>query len=162
MSNFTIRPIDSGDEPFLWEMLYEAIYVPEGEPRPGRELLGLPEIAHYASGWGQPGDYGLVAVDAASGRPVGAAWLRLLAGEIAGFGYVDDETPELSIALVPEYRGRGIGATLMKELLAYADARYTAVSLSVDPRYPAMRLYERLGFAPVGVNGGSVTMVRRA
>jgi len=146
------------DTPFLWDMLYEAIYVPEGEPRPSRELLSLPEIAHYVSGWGQPGDYGLIAV---AGTPVGAAWLRLLTGENAGFGHVDDETPELSIALAPGYRGQGIGGALLKELLTYAEPRYPAVSLSVDPRNPAMRLYARLGFVPVGVNGGSVTMVRR-
>jgi ribosomal protein S18 acetylase RimI-like enzyme len=161
MQDITIRPVTPADAPFLWDMLYEAIYVPEGEPRPSRDLLSLPEISHYVAGWGQPGDYGLIAVDAASGRRAGAAWLRLLTGANAGFGYVDDGTPELSIALAAEYRGQGIGSALLRALLAHADSRYAAVSLSVDPRNPALRLYERLGFVAAGINGTSVTMIRR-
>lgn len=51
------------------------------------------------SGWGRAGDMGFVAVDAGSGEPIGAAWLRLLGGDERGYGYVDDETPELGMAV---------------------------------------------------------------
>jgi len=43
---YTIRPAASADEPFLWEMLYAALYVPEGAPRPDRAILQEPSLAH--------------------------------------------------------------------------------------------------------------------
>jgi GNAT superfamily N-acetyltransferase len=45
---------------------------------------------------------------------------RWPAGE-TGCGFVDSETPELSVAVRPEYRGRGIGTLLLRRLLAEAD-----------------------------------------
>ena len=126
-----------------------------------RAALAQPEIAHYVSEWGQPADRGFIAVDAHTDQPIGAAWLRLFSSDAPGYGFVDDRTPEVSIALLPDWRSRGIGSELLIALLAYADTRRPAVSLSVDPANPALRLYERLGFERVGLAGGSVVMVRR-
>jgi ribosomal protein S18 acetylase RimI-like enzyme len=70
----------------------------------------------------------------------------LLRGEERGFAYVDDETPELAVAVLPEYRGKGIGTALLMRHLEAAAGLYRALSLSVSPRNPAKRLYERLGF----------------
>lgn len=161
MRDFYIRSIEDTDEHFLWEMLYHALYVPEGAAPIPRTVLAQPEIAHYVSEWGEPGDCGFIAVDAHTDRPIGAAWLRQFPADAPGYGFVDERTPELSVALLPGWRGRGIGSELLIALLAYADARYPAVSLSVDPANPARRLYERLGFQPVGANGASLVMVRR-
>ncbi|MCE7982405.1 MAG: GNAT family N-acetyltransferase [Caldilinea sp. CFX5] len=156
---FTIRPASPADEPFLWEMLYEAIYVPAGRPKPNRAILREPSLAHYVANWGQqPGDFALLAIDQQSGQPVGAAWLRLFSADDPGWGFVDVDTPEVSVALLPDYRGQGIGSTLLGELIALVNSRYTALSLSVDPQNPALRLYERLGFVVVGVSGTSLTM----
>ncbi len=158
-NQYTIRPLEPTDEPFLWEMLYEAIHVPEGRPKPDRTILQEPALAHYVAGWGQqPGDEGLLAIDQASGQPVGAAWLRFFTADDPGWGFVDVDTPEVSMAIVPAYRGQGIGTTLLKELIAQVEGRYAALSLSVDPENPAMRLYERLGFVVVGASGTSLTM----
>ena len=63
-----------------------------------------------------------------------------------GYGYVDDETPELAIAVLPDHRGRGLGRRLLRELLDAAGGRFGAVSLSVRAENPAWRLYERTGF----------------
>jgi len=71
------------DEPFLWEMLYQAIYVPEGQTAPPRSVVRRPELARYVRGWGREGDCGFLAGDAAD-QPVGAVWLRLLRGENKG------------------------------------------------------------------------------
>lgn len=158
-NQYTIRPLEPTDEPFLWEMLYEAIHVPEGRPKPDRTILQEPALAHYVASWGQqPGDEGLLAIDQASGQPVGAAWLRFFTADDPGWGFVDVDTPEVSMAIVPAYRGQGIGTTLLKELIAQVEGRYAALSLSVDPENPAMRLYERLGFVVVGASGTSLTM----
>ena len=156
---FTIRPALPADEPFLWAMLYEAIYVPGGRPTPDRAIVQEPSLAHYVAGWGQqPGDAGLLAVDQQSEQPVGAAWLRFFTEQDPGWGFVDADTPEVSMALLPAYRGQGIGTALLTALIAQATDRYAALSLSVDPQNPAMRLYERLGFVVVGASGTSLTM----
>jgi ribosomal protein S18 acetylase RimI-like enzyme len=104
---------------------------------------------------------GFAAVDALSQQAIGAAWVRLLTGANQGYSYVDDATPELSIAVTPAWRGRGIGAALLTHLVRAAQPRYRALSLSVARANPAVRLYLRLGFAVVRVDGESLTMVRR-
>jgi GNAT superfamily N-acetyltransferase len=142
MVQLEIRRADRADEAFLWEMLYLALFVPAGGTPLPREMLRSPAIARYVEGWGtRDGDEGYVALVA--GSPVGAAWMRRFSASDPGYGFVDDQTPELSVAVLPEYRGHGIGTRLVAGLLESA----TAISLSCDPRNPAFRLYLRLGFA---------------
>jgi len=157
--NYIIRPLTSADEPFLWEMLYQALHVPEGQTAPSREVVHLPELARYVRDWGRAGDCGFLASEAATSQPVGAVWLRLLMSENKGYGYVDDDTPELSMAVLPEHRGQGIGAQLLTYLLASACGRLP-ISLSVSASNPALRLYERFGFKVVSKSAGSLTMKR--
>jgi ribosomal protein S18 acetylase RimI-like enzyme len=89
----------------------------------------------------------------------GAAWYRLFPASAAGFGFVDEQTPELTIAVVPSCRGKGYGEELLEALLAQAKRDgFEQVSLSVEPDNPALRLYERHGFHKVGESGGSWTM----
>lgn len=154
-----IQPLIKEDEPFLWEMLYQALYIPEGQPALPREVIHLPELARYVQNWGLEGDCGFLASDTATSQPVGAVWLRLLVGENKGYGYVDDNTPELSIAILPEYRGKGIGTQLLAHLFS-SKSWSPSVSLSVSVGNSAVRLYERLGFVVVSKSGGSMTMKR--
>lgn len=104
---------------------------------------------------------GFVAVDAGSGKPIGAAWLRLLKRDERGYGHVDDETPELGMAVLHGYRGRGVGSALLGCLLKSAGAVYHSASLSVSADNPAVRLYVRAGFQRVCVCGDSLTMIKR-
>jgi GNAT superfamily N-acetyltransferase len=152
-----LRPITVSDEPFLWEMLYLAIYVPEGKPSPPRDILCEPDLACYVQGWGRPGDWGLLACD--GDAPVGAVWLRQWSGDEKGYGYVSAAIPEISIALLPDYRGKGLGARMIKAVIRMAKEHYPGLSLSVVERSPARRLYERLGFRTVGRVGESLTML---
>jgi GNAT superfamily N-acetyltransferase len=162
-SSVQFRDADARDEVVLWEMAYLAVYVPPGQAPPSREILGWPELARYVRGWGRDGDLGTIALEAADGRAIGAAWMRRWSPHDRGYGFVDLDTPELSVALLPSYRGRGIGTRLLQHLLARADRRFAKVSLSVTIGNPATRLYERLGFVPVPTapHGASRTMVRR-
>ncbi len=114
-------------------------------------------LERYVEGWGRPGDAALVAID--EFRPVGAAWYRLFTREEPGYGFVDDTTPELTIAIVPSRRGKGLGRELLQALLDEAGrSGYTRVSLSVEPDNPALRLYEQHGFARAGERAGALVM----
>ena len=157
--NCTIQSLTLDDQAFLWEMLYQVLHVPEGHPALPREVIQHPELARYVQGWGREGDCGFLASDAMTDQPIGAVWLRSLIGENKGYGYVDDTIPELSIAVLPTYRGQGIGTQLLTHLVASECGR-SPISLSVSVDNPAMRLYERFGFEVVSQSDDSFTMKR--
>jgi ribosomal protein S18 acetylase RimI-like enzyme len=146
-----VRRAGPNDIPFLRDMLRHAYY---WRVDPSAEL----PVSRYVDGWGRKGDVALVAID--DFRPVGAAWYRLFSEENAGYGFVDEQTPELTVAVVPNRRGRGIGAELLTALLDQARrAGYHAVSLSVEPENPALHLYENHGFQKLDERGAAWTMV---
>jgi ribosomal protein S18 acetylase RimI-like enzyme len=161
VSPYFIRRLTAEDEQFLWEMLYVALHVPAGQPPFSREVVDEPGIARYVLHWGKGGDTGFVAVDASTSLPVGAAWVRVFTAENKGYGYVDDEIPELSIAVLPEYRAQGIGTDLLRHLIEEVRFRHRALSLSVSSDNPAIRLYQRLGFEIVAQSGASLTMKKQ-
>ena len=148
-----IRPEEYG---LLQEFLYQAIYIPEGTKPPPRSVVDLPELQVYVAGFGtQPGDYCLVAEIA--GTVVGAAWSRIM----QDYGHIDDRTPSLAISLLPEYRGLGIGAQLLRSLLLLLQENgYLRLSLSVQKDNPALRLYERAGFRILAGKGTEYLMLR--
>ncbi len=138
-----IRPAGPKDFRFLRDMLHHAFYWRERSPS-GDE--GSPY--RYVYNWGRRGDAGVIALDDLA--PVGAAWYRLFRASNPGYGFVDETTPELAIAVLPTRRGRGHGQELLAALLERAGAEgHTALSLSVELGNPAIRLYERFGFRPV-------------
>lgn len=146
--SFEIRKLEKHDIPFLWDMLYESAFVPEGQKPFPRTILDEPSVSKYVDGWGeQSGDIGLIAeIDK---QPIGATWLRLF--DEAQRGYGDDETPEIGMAILKEFRGKGIGKSLMHVLETQAKKYgYQKLCLSVDPRNPTHRLYEQFGYVRVG------------
>ena len=77
-------------------------------------------------------------------------------GEPAGRLYVarwEDEIRIMDIALLPQFRGHGVGARLLRGLLDEAARARRRLSIHVEKNNPALRLYERLGFAPVADRG---------
>ena len=159
--NYSIRRLAPSDQQFLWDMLYQSLHVPAGGQLFPRDVINEPELAKYVRDWGRAGDLGYVAVDESSGKAVGAAWLRLLTADESGYGYVNDETPEIGMAVLSEYRGRGIGSELLRRLVQSAGAVHRAVSLSVSRANQAVRLYERAGFERVWESDTSITMLKR-
>ena len=146
--DYTIRPLRSDERHLLEDFLYEAIYVPEGfEGTVPRSIIhDDPKCRAAFECFGDlPDDRALVAeVD---GRVVGACWVRTT----DEYGHIDDETPSFSISLYAQYRGRGIGGALMRQMLdELREAGYARASLSVQKENPALRLYERLGFRIIG------------
>lgn len=154
-----LRAASAGDAGFLRRMVAAAADWRAGAaPRPVDEVLADPAVAHYVTGWPQPGDFGVIAEDA-SGRPLGAAWCRAFPPDEPGYGFVAPDVPELSIAVVADARGQGIGRRLLDELVREARRRRIArLSLSVERDNPALGLYETAGFAVIGDGGGALTM----
>jgi predicted N-acetyltransferase YhbS len=143
-----LRPADRQDARFLRDMLRHAYHwrVAEDEERP---------VYRYVQNWGRPGDAGVVAIEGP--HAYGAAWYRLFTADEPGFGFVDEQTPELTIAVVPSRRGKGAGKALLEALLDRARADgYASVSLSTDPAQ--VGYYERFGFERVRDDEHAVTM----
>lgn len=152
----SLMPIETS---FLMDMMYESIHIPEDKP--AREiLLNLPHLKKYSEGWGRYGDRALIALNSED-HPIGAVWYRLFNEDNKGYGYVNDDTPELGIAVIRHARGMGVGKKLMNKVILQAVADgYHALSLSVDPNnVNAVELYKNLGFYKYGTSGKSITMV---
>lgn len=64
----------------------------------------------------------------------------------------------VDIALLPDYRKRGVGTELIRGLFSEAARAGTVVTIHVETFNPARALYERLGFAPKGEQGMYVLM----
>ena len=151
----TIRGILPEETPLLNNFLYEAIFVPEGYPKPPRSIIEQVDLQVYVRDFGKkPDDHCLVAE--MDGKIVGAVWIRIM----DDYGHIDDETPSLAISLYKEYRGQGIGTQLLRRMLddLYAYG-YTRVSLSVQKANYALRMYQKVGFRIVEDRGEEVLMV---
>jgi ribosomal protein S18 acetylase RimI-like enzyme len=144
------------DVRFLRDMLHHAYYWRERSPGDG-----LGPVARYVKGGGRPGDTALIAIE--DGFPVGAGWYRLFREDAPGYGFVDDQTPELAIAVVPSRRGHGVGDALLTALCERAQAEgHRALSLSVERSNAALvSFYEKHGFERVHEDGGDSVTMRR-
>lgn len=81
-----------------------------------------------------------------SARPGTGSFLRT----IPALAFIGTTTPEVSITVVPDRRGRGIGADLLAALIEQGrDGGFRALSLSVSSENPAVALYRRHGFVRV-------------
>jgi GNAT superfamily N-acetyltransferase len=146
-----LRPVELRDVRFLRDMLRHAYYwrIDEDSERP---------TYRYVQNWGRPGDAGVLAL--AGPHPAGAAWYRLFTVRQPGFGFIDERTPELTLAVVPSQRGHGTGAELLAALLDRARADgYEAISLSAAREQAPF--YEKFGFERVGETPYAVTMLAR-
>ncbi len=82
--------------------------------------------------------------------------LVLMKKQAIGRLYVDrrkDEIRLIDIALLPAYRGQGIGRQLMEGVLAEGTKAGKPVRIHVEHNNPAMHLYTRLGFEKIDDTG---------
>ena len=155
-----LRPAGPGDAEFLADMLAQAMAWRPGSPRPAESVV---RASRYVVGWPRAGDNGVVAEargPAGPGALVGATWYRHMTADDPGYGFVDAQTPEITIGVVRSWRGLGVGRRLLTALIEAAGAdSHDALSLSVEEDNYAFRLYESLGFRAVGKVGNAWTMV---
>jgi ribosomal protein S18 acetylase RimI-like enzyme len=78
-------------------------------------------------------EYQVILLD---GQPVGRLYLHRRS----------DEIRIMDITLLPEFRGRGIGTALLRNILEEAVKKCLPVTIHVERFNPALHLYERLGF----------------
>jgi GNAT superfamily N-acetyltransferase len=143
-----LRPVDQQDARFLRDLLRHAYHWRMAQDP------DLP-VFRYVQNWGRRGDAGVVAFEGPNAY--GAAWYRLFPAAAPGFAFVDEETPELTIAVVPSHRGHGTGGELLEALLARArEEGFSRISLSAEPGQT--RFYEKHGFHELSREERTVTM----
>lgn len=146
-------------------MLFYASHSHDDEGAAPADVRVDPDLQRYVAGWGRIGDIGVIAE--AAGNIAGAAWLRLFAEpDRDDPACVDARTPEVAVAVLPGLDGQGTGTLLLTTLLDLARPIHPAVVLTVREASPAVRLYQRLGFAATGritnrVGTESIKMVLR-
>lgn len=158
LQDVTIRPLRTSNIEFLKEMVFQSLYT-EGELF-DREILKNKDIARYYENWDSKREIGFIA--RYKDKDIGAIWCRLLPYYDQGYGFVDDNIPEMGISVFNEYRARGLGQILMNYLFARLKSQgVRAVSLSVHTSNPAKRAYVRNGFVAVRRDGNSLVMLKR-
>lgn len=153
--NYIIREMLEEEYGLLEDFLYEAIFVPKGMPSPPKSIIRQPELQVYLMDFGKKkDDIGLVAdIDT---KVVGAVWVRIM----NDYGHVNNRTPSFAISLYKEYRGLGIGTSLMKEMLCKLKQRgYKQASLAVQKTNYAVKLYKKVGFEITDENQEEYIMI---
>lgn len=153
--NYIIREMLEEEYGLLEDFLYEAIFVPKGMPSPPKSIIRQPELQVYLMDFGKKkDDIGLVAdIDT---KVVGAVWVRIM----NDYGHVNNRTPSFAISLYKEYRGLGIGTSLMKEMLCKLKQRgYKQASLAVQKENYAVKLYKKVGFEITDENQEEYIMI---
>lgn len=86
-----------------------------------------------------------------------AEWLVIeREGTAVGRLYVEewpDQVRLIDIALLPDHRRGGAGSAILSDLMDMARAAEKPLTIHVEKNNPAMRLYRRLGFAPIDEHG---------
>jgi len=152
------RIIRETEYAFLEEMLYEALFVPKGKPKFPKSILEDPGIRKYIEKWNlNETDIAIVAEH--EGELIGAIWGRRFTIENKGYGFIDEATPEISMAVKEAFRNTGIGTKLLGRIeFEYSKIGINTLSLSVDKLNPAKFLYERNGYQFYEENGTAITM----
>ena len=140
--DYIIREINEEEIKLLDRFLYLAIYVHKGEVPPPFGIIYKPELQVYVENLGKEKDDHILIAEA-DDKIVGAVWVRIM----DDYGHIDDETPSLIISVEKEYRGKGIGRSLLSSMLSLlSKCGYKAVSLSCQKENYAVSLYKSLGF----------------
>ena len=153
--DYIIREMRSEEYCLLSDFLYEAIYIPEGIEPPPKSVIECPELQEYIVEFGnRKHDKALVAE--MQGNVIGAIWVRIM----NDYGHIDNDTPSLAMSVCPQYRGLGIGTSLLKQLLQVERlAGYSKISLSVQKSNYAVKMYEKVGFTVADENNEEYIMI---
>lgn len=141
-----LRPVTDDDLPFL-EALYASTRAEEvaatGWPVEMQQAFlrqqHTAQHSHFKANYAHANWHILEQADTAIGR---LYWYETA-----------DDLHIVDIALLPPWRGQGIGAALLHDLAAHAAPQDKALSIYVEKNNPARTLYARLGFVAVEDHG---------
>lgn len=155
--NFKFRPMTKADRGFMVEMLYEAT-IASGQTFDKDNVENDPHSFAYIKDFPKGNELGVIA-ETEGAVPVGAAWLRY---------FPDDDKPgvsgpELTIAIAPAYRRRGLAKRIMAELYAAAKRQnITVIKLGVhQENVAAVEFYKNDGWES-DVAFGEYLMMKRS
>jgi len=149
----SLRSVTDDDREFLF-CLYASTRAEE------KELVGWPDElwdqfmrmqfdlqqSHYLRSYDNPSFDIIMADD----TPIGRLYLDRRA----------DEYRLIDLALLPEFRGLGIGGSLLMAVVQEAEAQGLPVSLHVEKNNPILDYYRRIGFRIEADRGAYLFMVR--
>lgn len=120
------------------ELLYYAAHLDKSD----KSLDDFPELNQYEEHFGSyDGDIGVYIL--ADAKVAGAAWVRLLD---KGKAYINDTTPELTLAIKPDFKRKGIATSLIQQLCIETSKLYSQMSVSVRDIPSIIKFYEKLDF----------------
>jgi len=149
----TLRPVEKKDEAFI-EAVYRSTREeelkftnwPEQQKKTFIMMQSMAQLAEYKTKF-----------------PGAAFQIIIYKKKDSGRFYTwenDHEIRLIDITLLPPFRGKGIGASLLEDLIKRSKKVQKKISLHVDPANPALQLYLRLGFIHIKNNGRHYYMER--
>jgi ribosomal protein S18 acetylase RimI-like enzyme len=149
--SIVLQPALPADEPFLYQVFASAraeqLGLGDWDDAQNTVLLKIQfgaQCSSYRQGFPGAG-YEVILVD---GQPAGRLFIHR----------GPDEIRVVDIGLLPEHRNQGIGVALLKAVLDEGTETGKPVRLQVEMFNRAIRLYERLGFTPIGTDGVHIEM----
>lgn len=153
--NYCIREIKSTEYDILNDFLYEAIFIPEGVDAPPKSIILNDDLQVYVKDFGNQKDDKCFVAEI-DNKLVGAVWVRIM----NDYGNIDDTTPSFAISLYKDFRGNGIGTSLMKTMLEYLKRTgYKQCSLAVQKENYAVKMYLNVGFEIANENEQEYIMI---
>ena len=152
--NVTRRAVQDSDEALLRALYattrkFELNQVPF-TPEQKQAFLAMQFDAqrkHYSANYPQ----GVHEVICADNNPVGRVWTAVL----------EDELRIMDITLLPEWRGRGVGAAVLRELIAQSEALSKPLRVWVEIWNPSQGIFQHLGFQAGNNDGVNVLFERK-
>ncbi|WP_367181879.1 GNAT family N-acetyltransferase [Fusobacterium sp.] len=139
-----MREIKKSEYHLLDDFLYKAIFIPENEIAPPREVTKFPELQVYIKDFGKFKDDIALVVEIDK-KIIGMIWSRIM----NDYGHIDEETPSLAMSITKEFQNKKIGTILLGKMLEkLKEKNYKKVSLSVQKNNYAVKLYKKAGFIP--------------
>lgn len=143
----TFRQLKKGESDRLPIFMYNAVIHPEDKLLE-TEVIYEEHYHKYIKDYGRDGDFALVCED--EGRVSGIIWVRLFKEEDDSFGFVDEETPELTLSVLAGYNQQAIGKELIQLLINELKIRgVKQVSTSICENHEIFDVYTLVGFKEV-------------
>jgi ribosomal protein S18 acetylase RimI-like enzyme len=150
-AKLTLRPVEQCDEAFLLRVY--------GSTRE-QELAQVPWNAEQKQQFVRM-QYEAQKAHYATEHPRATHTVICCNGTASGRLYLDRSGEDfhiLDITLLPEYRSRGNGSILLRQIMTEAKQADKPVSIFVETFNPSLRLFQRLGFSPVRQEGFHLLM----